>query len=100
MRFSHAEAMTDPTYYIPDSVSVSPCESQSAYPSTPDRNREFLDGKAVIETFVLTAALGAVTSALLFTFVVLTRGKHMDECVEIIRGTDGRGLLLIPRRDL
>ena len=86
MRFSYAEAMTDPTFYIPlakaaeaagyagmtipDSVAY-PFESDSKYPYTPDGNREFLDGKAFIETFVLTAALGAVTSTLRFNFFVL-----------------------------
>jgi probable F420-dependent oxidoreductase len=86
VRFSYAEAMTDPTFYIPlakaaeaagyaamtipDSVAY-PFESDSKYPYTPDGNREFLDGKAFIETFVLTAALGAVTSTLRFNFFVL-----------------------------
>ncbi|BBZ21961.1 TIGR03619 family F420-dependent LLM class oxidoreductase [Mycolicibacter hiberniae] len=86
MRFTYAEAMTDPSYYIPlakaaeaagyhsmtipDSIAY-PFESDSTYPYTPDGNREFLDGKAFIETFVLIAALGAVTSTLRFTpFVV------------------------------
>ncbi len=86
MRFSYAEAMTDFTFYIPlakaaeaagyhsmtiaDSVAY-PFESDSKYPYTPDGNREFLDGKAFIETFVLTAALGAVTTTLRFNFFVL-----------------------------
>ncbi len=86
MRFSYAEAMTDFSYYIPlakaaeaagyhsmtiaDSIAY-PFESDSKYPYTPDGNREFLDGKAFIETFVLTAALGAVTSTLRFNFFVL-----------------------------
>lgn len=86
MRFTYAEAMTDPTFYIPlakaaeaagydamtipDSVAY-PFESESTYPYTPDGNREFLDGKAFIETFVLTAALGAVTEKLKFNFFVL-----------------------------
>lgn len=86
MRFTYAEAMTDPSYYIPlakaaeaagyhsmsipDSIAY-PFESDSKYPYTPDGNREFLDGKAFIETFVLIAALGAVTTTLRFTpFVV------------------------------
>ena len=86
MRFSYAEAMTDPSFYvplakaaeaagyhsmtIPDSIAY-PYESEAKYPYTPDGNREFLDGKAFIETFVLIAALGAVTSTLRFTpFVV------------------------------
>jgi alkanesulfonate monooxygenase SsuD/methylene tetrahydromethanopterin reductase-like flavin-dependent oxidoreductase (luciferase family) len=78
--------MTDPAYYIPlakaaeaagyhsmtiaDSLAY-PFESDSKYPYTPDGNREFLDGKEMVETFVLTAALGAVTTTLRFNFFVL-----------------------------
>ena len=86
MRFTYAEAMTDPAFYIPlaksaeaagyhamtipDSVAY-PLESDSTYPYTPDGNREFLDGKAFIESFVLTAALCAVTTTLKFNHFVL-----------------------------
>jgi probable F420-dependent oxidoreductase len=86
VRFSYAESMTDPAFYIPlakaaeaagyhsmtiaDSLAY-PFESDSKYPYTPDGNREFLDGKEMIETFVLTAALGAVTTTLRFNFFVL-----------------------------
>jgi len=86
MRFTYAEAMTDHRFYVPlakaaeaagyhgmtiaDSVAY-PLESDSTYPYTPDGNREFLDGKEFIEPFVLTAALGAVTSTLRFNFFVL-----------------------------
>ncbi len=86
MRFTYAEAMTDFRYYVPlaqaaeaagyhamtiaDSIAY-PFESDSKYPYTPDGNREFLDGKEFIETFVLTSALGAVTSTLRFNFFVL-----------------------------
>jgi probable F420-dependent oxidoreductase len=86
VRFSFAESLTDPTFYIPlakaaeeagyhsmtiaDSLAY-PFESDSKYPYTPDGNREFLDGKEIIEAFVLTAALGAVTSRLRFNFFVL-----------------------------
>lgn len=86
MRFTYAEAMTDPTYYIPlaktaeaagydamtipDSVAY-PFDSDSTYPYTPDGSREFLDGKAFIESFVLASALCAVTSTLRFNFFVL-----------------------------
>ncbi len=86
MRFSYAEAMTDPSYYIPlakaadaagyagmtlpDSIAY-PWESDSTYPYTPDGSREFLDGKPFIETFVLASALGAVTTTLTFNFFVL-----------------------------
>src|ERR1700751_6263444 len=48
-----------------------PFESDSKYPYTPDGSREFLDGKEIIEAFVLTAALGAVTTNLRFNFFVL-----------------------------
>ncbi|MGB3231959.1 MAG: LLM class flavin-dependent oxidoreductase [Mycobacterium sp.] len=86
MRFTYAEAMTDPTFYIPlakaaeaagyhamtipDSVAY-PFESDSKYPYTPDGSREFLEGKAFIESFVLTAALCAVTTTLKFNHFVL-----------------------------
>lgn len=86
MRFTYAEAMTDPTFYIPlakaaeaagyhamtipDSVAY-PFESDSKYPYTPDGSREFLDGKAFVESFVLTAALCAVTTTLHFNHFVL-----------------------------
>ena len=68
MRFTYAEAMIDPSFYIPlakaveaagydamtipDSVAY-PFESDSTYPYTPDGNREFLDGKPFIETCLL-----------------------------------------------
>src|SRR3954462_12684601 len=86
MRFTYSEAMIDPSFYIPlgkaveaagydamtipDSVAY-PFESDSTYPYTPDGNREFLDGKPFIETFLLPAALGAWTERLRFTFLVL-----------------------------
>jgi probable F420-dependent oxidoreductase len=86
VRFSYAESLTDPSFYIPlakaadeagyhsmtiaDSLAY-PFESDSTYPYTPDGNRDFLDGKEIIEAFVLTAALGAVTSRLRFNFFVL-----------------------------
>ncbi|TDL04584.1 LLM class flavin-dependent oxidoreductase [Mycolicibacterium obuense] len=86
MRFTFAEAMTDPTFYIPlakaaeaagyhamtipDSIAY-PFESDSTYPYTLDGSREFLDGKAFIESFVLTAALCAVTTTLHFNHFVL-----------------------------
>jgi alkanesulfonate monooxygenase SsuD/methylene tetrahydromethanopterin reductase-like flavin-dependent oxidoreductase (luciferase family) len=86
MRFTYAESMTDPTYYIPlakaadeagyhamtiaDSIAY-PFESDSKYPYTEDGNREFLDGKAFIETFALIGALSAVTTNLHFNIFVL-----------------------------
>ncbi|KUH70074.1 LLM class F420-dependent oxidoreductase [Mycolicibacterium novocastrense] len=86
MRFTYAEAMTDPTFYIPlaqaaeaagyhamtiaDSVAY-PFESDSKYPYTPDGSREFLDGKSFVEAFVLAGALSAVTTTMRFNFFVL-----------------------------
>ncbi|WP_280263512.1 TIGR03619 family F420-dependent LLM class oxidoreductase [Nocardia wallacei] len=86
MRFTYAEAMTDPAYYIPlaqaaeaagfhgmsiaDSIAY-PAESDSKYPYTPDGSREFLDGKPFIETFVLSAALAAATTTLRFNPFVI-----------------------------
>ena len=86
MRFSYAEAMCDPSHYlplaraaddsgwdtlvVPDSIGY-PRDSDSTYPYTADGHREFLDGKPFIEPFVLIPALAAVTSRLRFaTFVV------------------------------
>ncbi len=78
--------MTDPTFYIPlakaaeaagyhamtiaDSIAY-PSESDSTYPYTRDGSREFLDGKAFIEAFVLAGVLCAVTTTLKFNFFVL-----------------------------
>jgi alkanesulfonate monooxygenase SsuD/methylene tetrahydromethanopterin reductase-like flavin-dependent oxidoreductase (luciferase family) len=86
MRFTYAEAMTDPKYYIPlakaadeagyhgmtiaDSVAY-PEVSDSKYPYTEDGNREFLDGKPFVESFALIGALSAVTTKLHFNIFVL-----------------------------
>ena len=86
MRFTYAESMTDSSFYIPlaqaaeragfdamtiaDSVAY-PLESDAKYPYTPDGDREFLDGKEMIEAFVLASALSAVTTTLHFNFFVL-----------------------------
>jgi probable F420-dependent oxidoreductase len=86
MRFTYAEAMTDSSYYLPlaraaeaagytsitvaDSIAY-PKESDSVYPYTADGSRNFLEDKEFIETFILCAAMGAVTSTLRFTPFVL-----------------------------
>jgi probable F420-dependent oxidoreductase len=86
VRFSYAESMTDPSYYLPlaqaaeaagfDSMVVPdsicyPKESDTKYPFNPDGTREFLDGKPFLEPFSLIPAMGAVTSSLRFvTFVI------------------------------
>jgi len=86
MRFTYAEAMTDASYYLPlaqaaeaagyTSVTVAdsiayPKDSDSTYPYTADGSREFLEDKEFIETFILIAAMGAVTTTLRFTPFVL-----------------------------
>jgi probable F420-dependent oxidoreductase len=86
VRFTYTEVGTDPTFYvplakaaeavgyasmtIPDFVAY-PFESHTKFPFTPDGSREFLEDKAFIETFVLAAALGAVTTRLRLTTYVL-----------------------------
>ncbi|WP_028463582.1 TIGR03619 family F420-dependent LLM class oxidoreductase [Nocardia sp. 348MFTsu5.1] len=86
MRFTFAEAMTDLSFYaplakaaeaagyegfvIPDSIAY-PEESDSTYPYTADGGREFLEDKAFVETFVMAAALGAVTEKIRFIPFVL-----------------------------
>ncbi len=86
MRFTYAEAMTDPAYYVPlaraaeaagfDTMSIAdsiayPEVSDSTYPYTPDGSREFLDGKPFIEAFILSAALAAATTTLRFVPFVI-----------------------------
>ncbi len=86
MRFSYAESMTDPSFYVPlaraaeaagydtmvvpDSICY-PAHATSRYPYSPDGGREFLDGKPFIEPFSLIPALGAVTTRLAFVTFVL-----------------------------
>src|SRR5215510_13009786 len=86
MRFTYAEAMTQARFYaplaqaaeaagytsmtVPDSL-IYPQESDSRYPYTESGDREFLQGKEFIETFVLCAHLFAVTTTLRLTPFVL-----------------------------
>lgn len=86
VRFTYAETMTDPSYYVPlaraaeaagytsmavaDSIAY-PKESDATYPYTPDGSREFLEDKPFVEAFVLSAAMAAATSTLRFTPFVL-----------------------------
>ena len=92
MRFSYAESMTDPSYYLPlaraaedagyDSMIVPdsicyPEVSGTRYPFNPDGTREFLDGKPFLEPFSLIPAMGAVTERLRFvTFVLKLPVRH------------------------
>ncbi|WP_225730656.1 MULTISPECIES: TIGR03619 family F420-dependent LLM class oxidoreductase [unclassified Nocardia] len=86
MRFTYAETMTDPSYYVPlaraaeaagytsmavaDSIAY-PRDSDATYPYTPDGGREFLEDKPFVEAFVLSAAMAAATTTLRFTPFVL-----------------------------
>lgn len=86
MRFTYAEAMTDPDHYVPlaraaeaagyDSMTVAdslcyPRDSESTYPYTGDGGREFLEDKPFLEPFVQMTAMAAVTTRLRFTPFVL-----------------------------
>jgi alkanesulfonate monooxygenase SsuD/methylene tetrahydromethanopterin reductase-like flavin-dependent oxidoreductase (luciferase family) len=92
VRFSYAESMVDPSFYlplargaeeagydgmvVPDSICY-PEESDSTYPFSPDHTREFLDDKPFIEPFSLIPAMGAVTERLRFiTFVLKLPMRH------------------------
>ena len=92
MRFSYADSMIDPSFYlplaqaveaagydtmiVPDSICY-PEVSDSTYPYTPDGSREFLEDKPFIEPFSLIPAMGAVTETLRFTtFVVKLPIRH------------------------
>lgn len=82
MRFHYAEAMTAVANYLPlaraaethgfagfampDSL-IYPKASDTAYSYTDDGGREFLENKPFVESFVLAAAIGAVTTKLELT---------------------------------
>jgi len=86
LRFTYAEALTDPSYMaplaqaadaagydaflVPDSVAY-PEVSDSIYPFTPDGSREFLEDKPLLEPFALISALAMVTERIRFTVSVL-----------------------------
>jgi len=92
VRFSYAESMTDPSFYlplavaaeeagydsfiVPDSIAY-PEHSDAVYPFNPDGTREFLEDKPFLEPFSLIPALGAVTSRIRFvTFVIKLPIRH------------------------
>lgn len=86
MRFTYADAMTNPDFYVPlakaaenagyssfavaDSICY-PEVSDSTYPYTPDGSREFLENKPFVEAFILTMAMAAATEKIRFTPFVL-----------------------------
>jgi probable F420-dependent oxidoreductase len=86
VKFSYAEAMCDPSFYlslavaaeeagyhsfvIPDNLGY-PGKSDARYPYTPDGDNSFLEGKPFLEPFTLIPAMGAVTQKLRFTTLVV-----------------------------
>lgn len=86
MRFTYAEAMTDPAHYlplaqaaeaagfdgflVPDSICY-PAESDAKYPYTPDGDRGFIEDKAFLEPFSIIPAMAAVTQRIRFVISVL-----------------------------
>ena len=107
MRFSYAESMTDPSYYLPlaraaeeagyDSMVVPdticyPEVSDTTYPFNPDGTREFLEDKPFLEPFSLIPAMGAVTERLRFvTFVIklpIRQPGARHQAGELDRGAD------------
>jgi probable F420-dependent oxidoreductase len=107
MRFSYAESMVDPAFYLPlakaaedagyDSMVVPdslcyPEVSDSTYPFNPDGSREF------IEPFSLIPAMGAVTERIRFvTFVLKLPMRHplivAKQATSVAVMTDNRLLL-------
>jgi probable F420-dependent oxidoreductase len=86
LRFTYAESMCDPSHFlplaracdesgwssfvVPDSIAY-PEHSDAKYPYTPDGDRRFLEDKPFLESFILMAAMGAVTTRLRFTTFVI-----------------------------
>ena len=76
IRFSYAEAMTDPTFYgplaraaeeagfdsfvVPESIAY-PRDSATGYPYVEGGGREFLEDKPFIDPFVLAGSLSFVS---------------------------------------
>ena len=92
MRFSYAESMVDPSYYlplaraaeeagydsfvVPDSICY-PEVSDTTYPFNPDGSRKFLEDKPFLEPFSIIPAMGAVTDRIRFvTFVIKLPIRH------------------------
>lgn len=86
MRFLFADAMFDPSYWLPLAQALEaagwhgitvpesicyPEVSDSTYPYTPDGKREFLEDKPFLDPFALISAMGAVTETLRFTTFVM-----------------------------
>lgn len=87
MRFTYADSMIDPSFYIPlaqaaeqagydsfaipDNIGFCEVDKDVKYPYTEDGARDFLENKPFLEPFTLIPAMGAVTSTLRFTTLVM-----------------------------
>ena len=86
MRFSYAEAMCDPSFYLPLAVAADEAgyhsfvvpdnlgylgPSAAKYPYREDGDNAFLEDKPFLEPFTLIPAMGAVTERLRFTTLVV-----------------------------
>lgn len=87
MRFTYADSMIDPSFYlplaqavekagydsfaVPDNIGFCKMSDDVKYPYTDDGERDFLEGKPFLEPFTLIPAMGAVTSTLRFTTLVV-----------------------------
>lgn len=87
MRFTYADSMIDPGFYVPlaqaaeaagydafavpDNIGFCVVDESVRYPYTEDGARDFLEGKPFLEPFTLIPALGAVTKTLRFTTLVM-----------------------------
>ncbi len=86
MKFSYAQSMCDPSFYLPLAVAAEEAgydsmvvpdnlgyagPSKAKYPYTPDGDNSFLEGKPFIEPFVLMSAMGAVTERIRFSTLVM-----------------------------
>jgi probable F420-dependent oxidoreductase len=86
VRFSYAEAMCDPSFYLPLAVAAEEAgyhsfvvpdnlgylgASAAKYPYREDGDNAFLEDKPFLEPFTLIPAMGAVTERLRFTTLVV-----------------------------
>jgi probable F420-dependent oxidoreductase len=86
VRFSYAEAMCDPSFYLPLAVAADEARyhsfvvpdnlgylgpSAARYPYREDGDNTFLEDKPFLEPFTLIPAMGAVTERLRFTTLVV-----------------------------
>ena len=109
MRFTYAEAMVDPAYYlplaraadaagfdgflVPDSICY-PAESEATYPYTADGDRGFIEDKPFLEPFSIIPALGALVNAVFNATGIRVRELPITPD-KILMAADNRGLTRI-----